>query len=160
MPPADCDYPCLIGFVRGYMSALAKRDPSAAHLAKHVRFTENNVEMPLGNDGLWATVTAVAPSGLEAADALSGEGAWIGTVEEHGLPVYYGMRLRVQDREITEVETVAVRTTGLPLPFGDASKLVHDPAFSEVLAHVNYMVREGELVWVREGDEIDRVTAS
>jgi hypothetical protein len=33
-------------------------------------------------------------------------------------------------------------------------------AFSEVLAHVNYMVREGDLVWVREGDGIDRVAAS
>jgi hypothetical protein len=30
-------------------------------------------------------------------------------------------------------------------------------AFSEVLAHVNYMVREGDLIWVREGDGIDRV---
>jgi hypothetical protein len=33
-------------------------------------------------------------------------------------------------------------------------------AFSEVLAHVNYMVREGDLVWVREGDGIDRVAAT
>ena len=142
VPPSDCDYSCLIGFVRGYMGALAKRDPSAARLSKHVRFTENNVEMPLGNEGLWATATAVAPTGLEAADPLSGEAAWIGTVEEHGLPVYYGMRLRVQDGEITEVETVAVRTTGLPLPFGDASKLVHDPAFSEVLTPEQRRPRE------------------
>jgi glyoxylase-like metal-dependent hydrolase (beta-lactamase superfamily II) len=33
-------------------------------------------------------------------------------------------------------------------------------AFSEVLSHVNYMVREGDLVWVREGDGIDRVAAA
>jgi hypothetical protein len=29
-----------------------------------------------------------------------------------------------------------------------------------VLAHVNYMVREGDLVWVHEGDGIDRVAVN
>ncbi|MEP7247757.1 MAG: hypothetical protein ABI885_29280 [Gammaproteobacteria bacterium] len=142
VPPSDCDYSCLIGFARGYMAALAKKDPSAVRFSKHVRFTENNVEMPLGNDGLWATVTGIAPTGLEAADALTGEAAWIGTVQEHGLPVYYGMRLRVQEHEITEVETVVVRTTGLPLPFGDTTKLTHDPAFAEVLTPEQRRPRE------------------
>jgi hypothetical protein len=28
--------------------------------------------------------------------------------------------------------------------------------FSEVLAHANYMVRERDLIWVREGGGIDR----
>ncbi len=32
-------------------------------------------------------------------------------------------------------------------------------AFSEVLAHLNYMVREGDLLWARESDGIDRVAA-
>ena len=30
-------------------------------------------------------------------------------------------------------------------------------AFSEVQAHVNYMLRKGELAWVAGGDEIERV---
>jgi hypothetical protein len=142
VPPSDCDRSCLIGFVREYMGALAKKDPSAVRLSRHVRFTENNVEMPVGNDGLWATVTAVPRPGLEAADPLSGEAAWIGTVEEHELPVYYGMRLRVQDREIVDVETVVVRTTGLPLPFGDVNAFSHDPAFNEVLTPEQRRPRE------------------
>src|ERR1043165_6041177 len=70
---------------------------------------------------------------MVAADVTTGMGAWIGTVEENGEPAYYGMRLRVQDKQITEVETIVVRRAGLPLPFGDVKKLVHDPAFSEVL---------------------------
>jgi hypothetical protein len=142
VPPSDCDRTCLIGFVREYMQALVKKDPSRARFAAGVRFTENNVEMPLGNEGLWGTITAIAPSALEAADVLTGQAAWIGTVEEHGLPVYYGMRLRVQDLEITEVETIVVRTTGLPLPFGDVKKVVHDPAFNEVLAPEQRRPRE------------------
>jgi hypothetical protein len=138
----DCDRSCLIGFVRGYMEALARKDPSRAQLAKDVRFTENNVELTAGREGLWRTVTAVAPTGMEAADPSTGEAAWIGAVEENGQPAYYGMRLRVQDRKVTEVETVVVRRTGLPLPFADIKKLTHDPAFGEVLAPEERRPRE------------------
>ncbi len=78
-------------------------------------------------------MTGVAKDALVAADTATGEGAWIGTVEEHGEPAYYGMRLRVQDKQIVEVETIVVRKTGLPLPFGDVKTLTHDPAFNEIL---------------------------
>ena len=33
-------------------------------------------------------------------------------------------------------------------------------AFSEMLAHVNYMLRRGELTWAEGGDEVERVVAS
>lgn len=129
----DCDRECLIALTRGHMEALAKREPSRAQFATHVRFTENNVELTAGRDGLWRTITAVAATGLEAADPSTGQAAWIGTVEENGNPVYYGMRLKVEARKISEVETIVVRRTGLPLPFGDVKKLVHDPSFAEVM---------------------------
>jgi hypothetical protein len=131
--PSDCNYDCLIGFVRGYMDALAHRDPSRARLAPNARFTENNVELQAGREGLWATVTGVKDEGLVAADTSTGQAAWIGHLEEHGLPVYYGMRLRVHNKQIIEVESVVVRKTGLPKPFADVSNVVHDPSFAEVL---------------------------
>lgn len=129
----SCDYACLTGFANGYMAALAKRDASALKQAAKVRFTENNVEMPFGTTGLWATVTGVAPDGLVAADTQAGQAAWIGYAQENGKPVYFGLRLAVRDGELIEAETVVVRNTGLPLPFGDVSKVVHDPAFNEIL---------------------------
>ena len=129
----DCDYKCLTEFVRGYMTALSKRDVTRVRFASNVRFTENNVELSLGHDGLWKTISGIAPNALEAADVTTGQGAWIGTVQEHGEPAYFGMRLRVEDKQIVEVETVVVRKTGLPLPFGDTKTLTHDPAFAEVL---------------------------
>jgi len=138
----NCDYKCLTDIVRGYMDALGKRDPTRARLASNVRFTENNVELSLGHEGLWTTVSGIAPNALVAADVTTGMGAWIGTVEENGDPAYYGMRLRVQDKQITEVETIVVRRTGLPLPFGDVKKLVHDPAFNEVLTPEQRRPRE------------------
>jgi hypothetical protein len=33
-------------------------------------------------------------------------------------------------------------------------------AFSEVQAHVNYMLRKGELAWVEDRDHIERVVAA
>jgi hypothetical protein len=33
-------------------------------------------------------------------------------------------------------------------------------AFSEVQAHVNYMLRKGELAWVEGSDDVERVVAA
>jgi hypothetical protein len=148
--PADCDRHCLIGFARGYMDALVKRDPSRAALAKTVRFTENDVEMPIGNDGLWGSISGAASTGLEVADETTGNAAWFGTVEEHGAPAYFALRIAVKDRHIVEAETVVDRNTGLPAPFGDPAKLVHDPAFAEVLAGSEQRPRE-RLIAVANG---------
>ena len=128
-----CDHECLSGIARDYMAALAKRDASRLKTSSRMRFTENNVEMPFGTEGLWATATGVAPSGMIAADTQTGQAAWIGTVEENGKPAYFGLRLGVRDGLIVEAESIVVRNTGLPLPFGDAGKVLHDPAFSEIL---------------------------
>lgn len=146
----DCDYDCLIGVVRDYMNALAHRDPSRLPLSPDLRFTENNVEMPLGNDGLWGTVSAVAPEGLEVADVETGNAAWFGIVEEHGNPAYFAMRIKVEGKEITEVETVVNRLPDMPKPFGDPDKLRHDPAFGEILPPAERRPRE-RLIAVADG---------
>lgn len=144
-----CDHTCLIGFVDNYMDALAHKEPARARFAKSVRFTENDVEMPVG-EGLWGSVSGVAPTGLEAADTDTGNAAWLGTVEEHGVPAYYAMRLKVEDGLIVEVETVVDRKTALPAPFGDTKQLVHDPAFAQVLPVEERRSRE-RLVAVANG---------
>jgi len=127
-----CDRACLIGFVRDHMQALAARDPSRLKLASDVRFTENNVFIPVG-DGLWDTVTAVDATGLEAADPSTGNAAWFGSVRENGQPAIYAVRIHVKDGAIDEIESVVHRKTGLPAPFGDVEHMVHDPAFNEAL---------------------------
>jgi hypothetical protein len=130
---SDCDHACLSKHVTDYMAALARRNPGALKVHKNIRFTENNVELPFGKEGFWATATAVAPTGLIAADAESGNAAWLGTAEENGKPVYFAMRLGVRDGALVEVETIVVRNTGLPLPFADVTKVVHDPTFNQIL---------------------------
>jgi hypothetical protein len=129
----SCDHACLTQFAQDYMAALAKRDASALPQAKSVHFTENDVELPFGREGMWATATGVAPTGLIAADTATGNVAWLGTAEENGKPVYFALRLGVRDRAIVEAEQVVVRNGGLPLPFADVTKVAHDPSFNEIL---------------------------
>lgn len=142
LPPQDCDRACLNGIVGDYMKALAKRDPSGLPLARDVRYSENDVVMPLGKHGIWATATGVAPTALIAADPSQGGVAWVGAVDEHGAPVYFGVRLAVRDRRITEIESVVVRNSGLPLPWGDFTKFAHDPAFGQALEDTQRRPRE------------------
>lgn len=127
-----CDRDCLIAITRGYMSALAAKNPAALKLAKDVQFTENNVVIPVGK-GLWNSISKVAPTGMEAADPLTGQAALFGVVWEHGVAAIYAMRLHVQNGLIDEIETVVHRKTGLPAPFGDPDKVTHDPEFNDVL---------------------------
>jgi hypothetical protein len=130
--PSDCDRACLEGMAESYIGGLSRRDPSRVPFAAHVRFTENNVEMPVG-EGLWATVTAVPTAGMLAADTQTGGVAWFGHALEHGKPVYLGVRLKVEKQKITEAETVVVRRTGMPLIFGDVNKVEYNPTFKQAL---------------------------
>ncbi len=129
----DCDHACLSQFARDYVAALVKHNAAALKQAKAVRFTENNVELSFGKEGMWATATSIAPTALIAADTQTGNVAWLGTAEENGKPVYFALRLGIRGGVIAEAETVVVRNTGLPLPFSDVTKVVHDPSFSEIL---------------------------
>jgi hypothetical protein len=150
VPPRDCDRGCLLAIVRDYMGALKDREPARAPLAPAARFTENDVEMPFGREGLWRGVTGVAPSGLELADPLSGNAAWFGLVEERGAPAYFAVRIRVEHRRIVEVETVVHRKGGLPAPFGDPAQVTHDTAFADPLTEAERRPRE-RLIAVANG---------
>jgi hypothetical protein len=129
----ECDHACLSQWARDYVDALAKRDASRLKQHKSLRFTENNVELKFGKEGLWATATGVSPKAMIAADTETGNAAWLGTAEENGKPVYFALRLAVRDGQLAEAETVVVRNTGLPLPFFDVTKVEHDPTFNEIL---------------------------
>jgi hypothetical protein len=140
--PHDCDRACLLHIASLYIDALVHRDRSRAPFAPSVRFTENDVLLPLGTDGIWATISEASSDALTAADTETGNVAWFGTVKEHGVPAYYAVRLQIRERAITEIESVIQRKPDLPAPFGDPEKLVHDPAFAEVLPAPQQRARE------------------
>lgn len=145
-----CDRDCLIGFTERYVDALAHRDTARLPLAPGVRFTENNVEMPLANDGLWGTINAVWEDSMAIADEQTGNAAWFGIVEEHGNPAYLAFRIQVEDQRITQIETIVNRLPDMPKPFGDPTRLYYDPAFAEVVPPAERRSRE-RLVALADG---------
>jgi hypothetical protein len=145
-----CDRECLIDFARNYIAALADRDFSRARLAPAVIFSENNVVMPVGNDGLWGTISKVREGALEVADQQTGNAAWFGIVEEHGNPAYLALRIKVENNLITEIETVVNRLPDMPKPFGDPDKVTHDATWNDILGADEWKPRE-RLVAVADG---------
>ena len=107
-----------------YLDALEARDPSRLGWAEHVGFTENNVQLMIG-DGLWNTISARRRGyDLKAADTATGQVAWFGIVEEHGHPAVMALRLRIAGGKIAEVETIVCRLMEFgPFPVIDDDRL-------------------------------------
>ena len=145
----NCNRNCLVGMLHGYLDALSHKDRGRAPFARTVRYVENNVEMPLG-EGVWGSVGGLSATGLEVADAVTGNAAWFGTVQEHGGGAFLTVRLKVENGQITEVESVIQRSPTHPAPFGDPAKLQHDPAFQELLPAEQRRERE-RLIAVANG---------
>jgi len=109
-PPEALSRAELYAHADAYLAALAAKDPSRLPWADRVVFTENNVQLTVG-DGAWNTVSAVRSSyDLKIADPLTGQVAWFGIVEEHGHPAIMGLRLHIAGSRLAEVETIVCRS--------------------------------------------------
>ncbi len=102
---ADCDRACLAGFVTQYLNALIAHNPSGLPLAKNARFTEDSMEMHLG-DGLWKTASKLRPYRLDILDTRQGVAVSQVIVEEAGSPALLSLRLKIAAGKITEIETM------------------------------------------------------
>jgi hypothetical protein len=108
-----CDRECLKGLMDGYLAALLAHDPSRLSTTPDVRFTENTNRLKLG-DGLWQTVDGLGTYKLYIEDPSNGQVAFYGTAKENGLSALLGVRLRVQERRLSEIESMVVRqATGI-----------------------------------------------
>ena len=54
----DCDRACLNDMADKFLAAVVAHDPSKLPHSANVKYTENNVQLQLG-DGLWATATGI-----------------------------------------------------------------------------------------------------
>ena len=98
----------LEGLVDRYLSALMAHDPSPLPLHGAVKFTENGQRLELG-DGLWNTASALGTYKLYVADPQGEQAGYIGTIRENGTPAILALRLKIQHRKISEIETLVVR---------------------------------------------------
>jgi hypothetical protein len=101
--------------------------------------TEDAVEKPLAEVGLLRTVTGLRGYRQDILDERAGMAGTNVVVEESGAPVLLVVRLKVMDREITEIETIATRSRAEGLIFNidglsTPSKEMNDAPRPEQLA--------------------------
>lgn len=172
-----CDRACLENYVDRYLDAMTANDPTLELFARDCRFTENGVELPLGGEGLWYSMSGRGAYKFYIPDIETRQVAYIGTVTE-GSAAPTGnapgtappkdtisaiaLRLKIDDNgKISEVEQLAIRPEtslfGPPAnagsspfpPTGEAVEKMKAPhkIFTEAIPEAERMSRE-ELVEV------------
>jgi hypothetical protein len=99
----DCDRACLKTTLDQYLGALVKHDPNAAPLFAGFRQTENAVVKRPGT-GLWQTMTAIGRFQRRYVDPVTGQAAFFGIIKEGDNESIVTVRLRVEQKRITEAE--------------------------------------------------------
>jgi hypothetical protein len=117
VPP--CDRACLEGFVDRYLDAMLENDVSPKLFARDVKFTENGVRLPLGNEGLWFGMSGRGRYKFYVPDTETQQVAFIGTAIENtqtrgantgeGNLMALALRLKIVGGLITEAEQLAIR---------------------------------------------------
>ncbi|MGH8258314.1 MAG: hypothetical protein ACREUG_01335 [Steroidobacteraceae bacterium] len=142
-PAADRER--LIAAMNRYLEALDARDARRLPIAPTLRCTENTRELPLGT-GLWRTIRGRRPGGHWFADADRGQVEYWGAVDEMGAEAIHAVRLAIEGRLITEIETLVIRgqgTRGQSGSFFEPAVVAQpDPDFHRVLGPAERVPRE------------------
>ena len=129
VPAGTCDRVCLTGIADRYLAALVAHDPSKAPMAPNAKFTEQSKALAVG-DGLWkSAVEGPTTFKIPVADPVAGQigvilmmkassAAFPAPPGRGGAPpaadngpatIQLALRLKVQNRQITEAEHVIAR---------------------------------------------------
>ena len=103
-----CDRACLGGMLDQYLAAVVAHDKSKAPLAIGFRQTENAINAAPGK-GVWQSVTALGKVQRRYFDPVAGQAGYYGTVMEGNEPAIVTIRLRVENRKLTEAEWYIAR---------------------------------------------------
>ncbi len=147
-----CDDSCLTRIGDQYRAAYVQHDRARAPFASRVRFTENNVELAFP-DGSWDVVTSEVGPPLTFTDPSTGGIGIYTAIMMREVPGFLAVRLRVEDGKVTEIEhllSTRRAVSGPPTPFGDVTRLVHDPELSTLLTGSQRRPR-AELIRLADG---------
>jgi len=103
-----CDRACLRTLLDQYLNAVIRHDPAAAPLVAGFRQTENAINVRPGT-GVWKTVTGLGAMQRRYVDASSGQAAYYGIVQEGAESAIVTVRVRVENRKLTEAEWYLAR---------------------------------------------------
>jgi hypothetical protein len=137
-----CDRACLEGFVNDYLAAMVAHDPKRLPVTLNVKFTEDDVALKLG-DALWGTASGLGKYKLYFADPEAGQVGFFGTIQENGTGAALALRLKIENRKISEVETVVVRSARTAMLMDNAG--TPDPILLETVPVADRKPR-GELI--------------
>ena len=143
---AACDRACLKATLDQYLNAIVQHNAAAAPLSAGFRQTENAMVRRPGT-GLWQSVTALGKLQRRYLDAESGQAGYFGTLEETAGPAIATLRLKVEDRKITEAEWIIARKSDPGLgPQGgqQGNAAFHDPDYLIVHAPQERVVPKAE----------------
>jgi hypothetical protein len=136
-----CDRDCLGGIMTAFLESLVANDPSLAPLADQARFTEDTRETPIGG-GFWSTASALGGYRTDFLDVREQTAAVHALMQENGTPVLFAARLKVADREITEIETMVVRGASEAMLFAPDQLTGPSAAFNTLPPADQLMPRE------------------
>jgi hypothetical protein len=131
----SCDRACLGGMLDRYLAAVVAHDPAKAPLVIGFRQTENAINVAQGK-GVWQSVTALGKVQRRYFDPVAGQAGYYGTVMEGSETAIVTIRLRVEDRKLTEAEWYIARANdpGMngPRQPGGAPANLHNPEYLEL----------------------------
>jgi hypothetical protein len=107
---AACERACLLAFVDKYFDALVARCTCGVALAPGIKYTENGYPVKPG-EGIWKTFSGRGNYRVYLADPTAGEAGYYGDFNEYQgkLLGVMALRLKIQDRRITEIEVITAR---------------------------------------------------
>ena len=124
--------------VRLSLLVLVPERPSSPTVTPTLKFSENDVVLKLG-DALWATASGLGHYKLYFADPEAGQAGFFGTILENGHGAALALRLKIENKRISEAETVVVRS---PRTFDLMEKAgAPDPVMLETVAEPERLPR-------------------
>lgn len=127
---STCDRACLEGLVEKYLDAAIAHDPKLLPIAPDYKFTENGQRLVLP-DAHWKIMTAKGKYRLFVTDPDAGQVACFATIREEGntpegTGAVIALRLKLVNRQITEIESIVVRPR---MPVGPPGTAKTAPGF-------------------------------
>jgi hypothetical protein len=105
----ECTRDSLKGITDNFLTALESHNPSGVPLASNVRYTENGIEVPAGK-GVWETIEKITfKRGMVDTKKCGTHTQTVIQEKDQEKPTLYGVRLKVEEEKISEIEAIVVR---------------------------------------------------
>jgi len=120
-----CDRTCLEKWVDSYLAAMRDQDKNPEMFAPDLKFTEDGVRLPFGNEGLWYSMSGIGNYKFYVPDVETQQVAFLGTVREKAARSgeesmsALALRLKIRNNRITEIEQLVIRPDSVNSSRGD-----------------------------------------